>query len=57
VWAVEALADKLIKIPGVAEIGLFYGSNGLEVASGAQKPVAAYFGMADGTVEIKTPGA
>ncbi|KAG7288241.1 hypothetical protein NEMBOFW57_007772 [Staphylotrichum longicolle] len=53
---VDALADRLIKIPGVAEIGLFFGKNGLEVASGAQKPVAAYFGMADGTVQVKTPG-
>ncbi|KAK0715982.1 ribose 5-phosphate isomerase A-domain-containing protein [Lasiosphaeris hirsuta] len=53
VWTVDALADHLIKIPGVAEIGLFYGSNGLQVASGAQKPVAAYFGMADGSVEVK----
>lgn len=51
VWTVDALADHLIKIPGVAEIGLFYGKTGLQVASGAQKPVAAYFGMADGTVE------
>jgi len=54
IWTVNDLADRLIKIPGVAEIGLFYGSNGLEVASGAQKPVAAYFGMADGTVQVKT---
>ncbi|KAL2018384.1 hypothetical protein VTK56DRAFT_919 [Thermocarpiscus australiensis] len=56
-WTVEELADRLIKIPGVAEIGLFYGSNGLEIASGAQKPVAAYFGMADGTVQVKMPAA
>lgn len=54
VWTVDALADHLIKIPGVAEIGLFYGSNGLQAASGAQKPVAAYFGMADGSVEVMT---
>ncbi|KAL2267861.1 hypothetical protein VTJ83DRAFT_5138 [Remersonia thermophila] len=53
-WTVDELADRLIKIPGVAEIGLFYGKNGLQVASGAQKPVAAYFGMADGTVTVKT---
>lgn len=53
-WTVDALADRLIKIPGVAEIGLFYGRNGFQVQSGAQKPVAAYFGMADGTVEVKT---
>jgi ribose 5-phosphate isomerase A len=56
-WTVDALADGLIKIPGVAEIGLFYGKNGLQVASGAQKPVAAYFGMADGTVEVRTPSS
>ncbi|KAK4121558.1 ribose 5-phosphate isomerase [Parathielavia appendiculata] len=57
VWTVDALADALIKIPGVAEIGLFYGKNGLQLASGAQKPVAAYFGMADGTVEVRTPSS
>lgn len=55
-WKVDELADRLIKIPGVAEIGLFYGRNGLQVKSGAQKPVAAYFGMADGTVEVKKAG-
>lgn len=54
VWTVDGLADRLIKIPGVAEIGLFYGQSGLEVESGAQKPVAAYFGMADGTVKVQT---
>jgi ribose 5-phosphate isomerase A len=57
VWTVDALGDALIKVPGVAEIGLFYGKNGLQVASGAQKPVAAYFGMADGTVEVRTPSS
>ncbi|KAK1779758.1 ribose 5-phosphate isomerase A-domain-containing protein [Copromyces sp. CBS 386.78] len=54
VWTVDGLADRLIKIPGVAEIGLFYGQSGLEVESGAQKPVAAYFGMADGSVKVQT---
>lgn len=55
VWTVDALADRLIKLPGVAEIGLFHGQNGLQAQNGgAQKPVAAYFGMADGTVEVKT---
>jgi len=53
IWTVDALADRLIKIPGVAEIGLFYGNSGLQVANGAQKPVAAYFGMADGTVSVR----
>lgn len=54
VWTVDGLADRLVKIPGVAEIGLFYGKSGLEVESGAQKPVAAYFGMADGSVKVQT---
>lgn len=53
VWTVEGLVDKIIKIVGVVEVGLFAGANGFEVQSGAQKPVAAYFGMADGTVEIQ----
>lgn len=52
VWTVDGLANKLIKIVGVLEMGLFYGHNGL-TASGAQKPVAAYFGMADGSVEVR----
>ncbi|KAJ9148921.1 Ribose-5-phosphate isomerase [Pleurostoma richardsiae] len=53
VWSVDGLADKLIKITGVVEIGLFFGHNGKQVASGAQKPVAAYFGMADGEVKVQ----
>lgn len=53
IWTVEALADRIIKIVGVVEVGLFAGANGFEVESGAQKPVAAYFGMADGTVDIR----
>lgn len=53
VWTVEGLADRLIKTVGVVETGLFYGVNGLQVESGAQKPVAAYFGMADGSVEVR----
>lgn len=53
VWTVDGLADRLIKIVGVVEMGLFYGANGAQVESGAQKPVAAYFGMADGSVEVR----
>lgn len=55
IWAVDALADRLIKLPGVCEIGLFAGKNGTQVASGAQKPVAAYFGLANGGVEVRKP--
>lgn len=55
VWTVDGLARRLIEIPGVAEHGLFYGKSGLEVESGgAQKPVAAYFGMEDGSVMVQT---
>ncbi|KAK4655428.1 ribose-5-phosphate isomerase rki1 [Podospora pseudocomata] len=52
-WQVDELADALIKIPGVAEIGLFYGKNGNQAGEGgAQKPVEAYFGMEDGSVKV-----
>lgn len=54
IWSVDALADALIKVPGIVEIGLFHGRNGNEVTIGGQKPVAAYFGMADGSVEVHT---
>jgi ribose 5-phosphate isomerase A len=53
IWTVNALAERLIGVPGIIEIGLFQGKNGHEVADGAQKPVAAYFGMADGSVEVR----
>lgn len=53
IWTVDGLADKLVKIVGVVEVGLFIGHNGFQVSWGAQKPVAAYFGMADGSVEVR----
>lgn len=56
VWSVDALAQRLINIVGIAEIGLFHGHNGLQVARGAQKPVAAYFGMQDGGVKLMKAG-
>ncbi|KAB5523832.1 ribose 5-phosphate isomerase A-domain-containing protein [Coniochaeta sp. 2T2.1] len=56
IWTVDALAQRLISIVGVAEIGLFHGKNGLEIASGAQKPVAAYFGLEDGGVKVTKAG-
>ncbi len=55
-WTVDGLADRLIKIPGIVEIGLFTGFHGYEVKAGhggAQKPVAAYFGMLDGSVQTR----
>ncbi|KAK2071059.1 hypothetical protein P8C59_005512 [Phyllachora maydis] len=53
VWTVDTLADRLLKMVGIVEIGLFHGNKGFEVRSAAQKPVAAYFGMSDGSVEVK----
>lgn len=57
-WEVHALGRRLKRIVGVLEVGLFYGRNGIQVAAageegGGQKPVAAYFGMADGSVEVR----
>ncbi|KAI9053024.1 hypothetical protein LZ554_003294 [Drepanopeziza brunnea f. sp. 'monogermtubi'] len=57
-WEVHNLALRLKRIVGVLEVGLFHGRNGIQVASageegGGQKPVAAYFGMEDGTVSIR----
>lgn len=58
VWEVDTLAKELLSIPGIVEIGLFYGFNGdqglqLGRACQAQKPVAAYFGMPNGQVQIQ----
>jgi ribose 5-phosphate isomerase A len=57
-WEVSKLADELLRTPGIVEIGLFHGFNGTQaVALGregqAQKPVAAYFGTADGKVDVQ----
>jgi ribose 5-phosphate isomerase A len=56
-WEVSRLADALLSLPGVAEIGLFHGMNGDEAkalgkSGHAQKPVAVYFGMEDGEVQV-----
>ncbi|KAK3049736.1 ribose-5-phosphate isomerase rki1 [Extremus antarcticus] len=58
VWDVDTLAKEIKKINGVLEVGLFHGMNGEEVAAsgvkgrGGQKPVAVYFGLADGGVTV-----
>ncbi|KEY66640.1 hypothetical protein S7711_01934 [Stachybotrys chartarum IBT 7711] len=57
-WEVQELAEELLRTPGVVEIGLFYGFNGAQAAAlgkekQAQKPVAAYFGLANGEVEVQ----
>ncbi|PMD30565.1 ribose 5-phosphate isomerase [Hyaloscypha variabilis F] len=58
-WEVHNLGRRLKRIVGVFEVGLFHGRNGFQVAAageegGGQKPVAAYFGMEDGEVEVRT---
>ncbi|KAG6001158.1 hypothetical protein E4U21_004657 [Claviceps maximensis] len=57
-WEVQTLAEELLRIPGIVEIGLFYGFNGNQAVGlgrelQAQKPVAAYFGMPDGKVQVQ----
>lgn len=59
IWEVHQLGRRLKRIVGVLEVGLFYGRNGDQVSSageegGGQKPVAAYFGMENGQVEVRT---
>lgn len=58
VWEINKLADALIKLPGIVEIGLFYGFNGNEAVKNAkilpaQKPIAAYFGLPTGEVHVQ----
>ncbi|KAH8809215.1 ribose 5-phosphate isomerase A-domain-containing protein [Xylogone sp. PMI_703] len=57
-WEVKNLGKRLKMIVGVLEVGLFYGENGIQVATsggeeGGQKPVAAYFGLENGDVEVR----
>lgn len=60
-WLVEELAREIKMIEGVLSVGLFCGVNGEEVLAkggktGGQKPVAAYFGMANGDVVVRRAG-
>ena len=57
-WEVHQLGRRLKRIVGVLEIGIFHGRNGLQVSNsgeegGGQRPVSAYFGMANGEVEVR----
>ncbi|KYK55870.1 hypothetical protein DCS_07835 [Drechmeria coniospora] len=58
VWHIDLLAQELLRVPGVVEIGLFHESNGQQAASlpkelQTQKPIAAYFGMPNGEVQVQ----
>ncbi|KAJ5184152.1 Ribose-5-phosphate isomerase [Penicillium capsulatum] len=57
VWEVSALARKIREISGVLEVGIFCGQTGPQAAAaggiGGQRPIAAYFGMPDGSVSVR----
>lgn len=57
-WEIGKLAEELVKLPGIVEIGLFHGFNGVQAVGlgkefQAQKPVAAYFGLPNGQVQVQ----
>lgn len=56
-WQVEHLARAIKAIEGVLEVGIFSGRTGPEALQagtvGGQRPVACYFGMADGSVVVR----
>ena len=56
-WEVTSLATAIKSIEGVLEVGIFSGRTGPEAIEsgtiGGQRPVACYFGMADGTVTVR----
>ena len=57
VWEVELLARAIKDINGVLAVGLFCGPTGPEAQAagvvGGQRPIACYFGMADGSVTLR----
>ncbi|KAL4803862.1 ribose 5-phosphate isomerase A-domain-containing protein [Aspergillus unguis] len=61
IWEVDALALAIKQIPGVLDVGIFSGMTGPQAQAaggiGGQKPIAAYFGMPDGSVEVRKASA
>lgn len=57
IWEVEELARTIKDINGVLAVGIFCGPTGPEAKAaaviGGQRPVACYFGMADGSVQSR----
>ncbi|KAJ5097961.1 Ribose-5-phosphate isomerase [Penicillium argentinense] len=57
VWDVNRLSREIKQIAGVLEVGIFSGLTGPQAAAaggiGGQRPVAAYFGMPDGSVSVR----
>lgn len=66
-WEVNKLSQAIKHLTGVLEVGIFSGLNGIEAAAqrskdvvqtlgvitGGQKPIAVYFGMQDGSVQVR----
>ncbi|KAJ5690769.1 Ribose-5-phosphate isomerase [Penicillium macrosclerotiorum] len=61
VWEVNQLAREIKQIAGVLEVGIFSGLTGPQATAaggaGGQRPVAAYFGMPDGSVQVRHASA
>ncbi|GFN16592.1 ribose-5-phosphate isomerase RKI1 [Aspergillus tubingensis] len=61
VWEVHALSQAIKQIPGVLDVGIFSGVTGPQAQAlggvGGQKPIAAYFGMPDGSVSVRKAAA
>jgi ribose 5-phosphate isomerase A len=57
IWDVDTLAQAIKMIAGVLEVGIFSGVTGPQAQAlggiGGQKPIAAYFGMPDGSVSVR----
>jgi len=57
IWEVDALSVAIKQIPGVLDVGIFSGVTGPQAQAaggiGGQKPIAAYFGMPDGSVSVR----
>ncbi|PSN62127.1 ribose 5-phosphate isomerase [Corynespora cassiicola Philippines] len=62
-WEVNQISRAIKSITGVLDVGIFSGVNGVEAealrakgekttAVGGQKPIAVYFGMQDGSVQV-----
>ncbi|PYH96637.1 ribose 5-phosphate isomerase A [Aspergillus ellipticus CBS 707.79] len=61
VWEVHALSQAIKQIPGVLDVGIFSGLTGPQAQAaggvGGQRPIAAYFGMPDGSVSVRKAAA
>lgn len=65
-WEVNNISKAIKSLTGVLEVGIFSGLNGndaqalrakdgaREAVTGGQKPIAVYFGMADGSIKVRT---